>query len=162
MKRFRFSLEGVLKVKRQVEEQRQRELAAAQSQRDQVLMRLGAFEHELRELASDHSRDRGARISLVAEGWYQARHRGLAQGIRELNALLAMQEQLLERARQAAVEAARERRVLEKLEEAQRDAWLQKLNLEEQGFMDELAQRARGSFSLPTVSANGLEAARAS
>lgn len=153
MRRFQFSLETVLGVKRQVEEQRQRELGAAQARRDRSLMQLGAFESELRDLVSSRG-PREGKLDLNAEAWHLARHRGLAQSIALQGALLALQEQQLEAARLRAVEAARERRVLEKLEETQRAAWQQKFNAEEQGFMDELAQRARQSFSLPAISAD--------
>lgn len=155
MKKFRFSLDTVLKVRRQAEEKLQRELAEAQFQRDQVFMRLGSFEGELRDLGTAQSRQRGERVDLNREAWFLARHRGLAQGIRELTQLLALTDKNLDAARERAVEAARERRVLEKLEENQRSEWLQALDREEQGFMDELAQRARQSFSLPAISANG-------
>lgn len=156
MKRFRFSLETVLRVRRQVEEQRQRELAEAQARRDRTLAWLGSTESSVRDLARDQSRARGGRIDLGSEAWYLARHKGLLDSIRHLKADLARNEADLGAAREKAVEAARERRVLEKLEEAQRNAWQRDLNLEEQGFMDELAQRARSAFSLPTVSADGL------
>ena len=155
MKKFRFSLEVVLKVRRQAEEKVQRELAQAQFQRDQVFVRLGEFKSEQQDLAETQNQQRSERVDLNREAWFLARHRGLAQGIRELQQLLALAEKNLDAARQKAVEAARERRVLEKLEEKQRATWLQALDREEQGFMDELAQRARQSFSLPAVSANG-------
>jgi len=62
----------------------------------------------------------------------------------------------LEVARAKAVEAARERKVLEKLEEKQLQEHQLKSYREEQGFMDELANRAVNSMALPSPSANGL------
>lgn len=154
MKKFRFSLTTVLDLKRQVEERCQRELAAAQAQRDRTLQWLGSTESSLRELGQARSRTRGATIDLNAEAWYQARQRGLLSALRHLNADLARHEDELDAARAKAVEAARERRVLEKLEETQRNAWLQALDTEEQGMMDELAQRARNAFNPNNPSAS--------
>jgi flagellar export protein FliJ len=154
VKRFRFSLASVLDLKRQVEERCQRGLAAAQAQRDRTLQWLASAEHSLRDLGQAQSRVRGATIDLNAEAWYQARQKGLLSSIRHLNADLARHEAELDAARAKAVEAARERRVLEKLEETQRNAWLQALNTEEQGMMDELAQRARNAFSPNNPSAS--------
>lgn len=148
MKKFRFSLETVLKVKRQKEELRQRELALVQALRDKTLMHLAANENQVRELTESMSAQRGERVDLNAEAWFLARQRGLAQAILMLRRDLFVHEEALKVARERAVEAARERRVLEKLEETQLSAWLQKANAEEQSFMDELAQRATRAMML--------------
>jgi flagellar FliJ protein len=153
MKKFRFSLETVLRVKRQVEEQRQRELAAAQAQRDQVLARLGAFETELAALNEAQAPRRSGSIDLAAEAWFQGSHLALSSNIGAARRLLAAKEELLDAARQKAVEAARERKVLEKLEEQQRLAYQLKSNREEQGFMDEMAQHALSALAYASPSA---------
>lgn len=153
MKRFRFSLQTVLNVRRQNEELRQRELAGAQAKRDHLFMRLGKNQNELKGLVAEQSGSRGGRIDLNMEAWYGTRRRALAQTIQTLQWHLAASEKELDEARARAVEAARERRVLEKLEEDQRNEWLKKLNTEEQGLLDELAQRSVPSFSFPSASA---------
>jgi flagellar FliJ protein len=152
VKKFRFSLETVLKVKRQVEEQRQRELAQVQALRDKTLMQIGAAENKVRDLGKAQQEDRSRGIDLNAEEWYLARHQGLRQSLILLRRDLMVHEAALEAARTRAVEAARERRVLEKLEEAQLAAWQQKANAEEQSFMDELAQRADRAMRLEAPS----------
>lgn len=146
MRRFRFSLESVLKVRRQTEEARQRELAAQQALRDRLLLELGRLESELSALTGSRLAGRRGRIDLAQEAWFLDRYRALHQAIRNQARRLARQEEEVEAARLRAVEAARERRVLEKLEESQFADWQQKLHSEEQGFLDELAQRASGSF----------------
>jgi flagellar FliJ protein len=148
VKKFRFSLETVLKVKRQVEEQRQRELAMVQALRDKTLMQIGATENMVRDLGEAQQADRSRKIDLSTEEWYLARLQGLRQTLILLRRDLTVQEAALEAARTRAVEAARERRVLEKLEESQLAAWHQKANAEEQSFMDELAQRADRAMRL--------------
>ena len=156
MKRFRFSLETVLKVKRQVEEARQMELAAAQGRRDLCLMQLGRLEQDLQGLLMDRSGQRQGRVDLGEEAWYSQRQWGLNQGIGRAQLDLQAREEELDAARTRAVEAARERRVLEKLEEKQLQEHLFKLNREEQGLLDDLAQRAVSAFSLPPMPAEGL------
>jgi flagellar FliJ protein len=152
VKKFRFSLETVLKVKRQVEEQRQRDLAYVQALRDKTLMQLGATENKIRDLGEDQQAQRSQGIDLRTEAWYLARHQGLRQAVILLRRDLMVHEAAVEAARNRAVEAARERRVLEKLEESQLAAWQQKANAEEQSFMDELAQRADRAMRLEAPS----------
>jgi flagellar FliJ protein len=156
MKRFRFSLETVLRVKRQVEEARQRELGAAQVQRQRAYSRLGAYENGLRELVREQADARSGVLDLNAIAWYQARHKAISDSIKSWTRRLQELTEAEEAARLRVVEAAKERRVLEKLEETQRQAWLEKLNTEEQNFMDELAQRARTAMERTSASATGL------
>jgi flagellar FliJ protein len=153
LKRFRFSLETVLKLRRQVEELRQRELAEVQARRQRALAELGAFENGLRALLQEQAALGAGRIDLNTLAWYQARCRGFNDSIkacRRKTEELAKAEEL---ARQRAVEAAKERRLLERLEESQRQDWLRKLNSEEQGFLDDLAQRTLSVMESLPVSA---------
>ena len=153
MKKFRFSLETVLRVKRQVEELRQRELSAAQALRDQALQQLGACESGLRELNEAQAKARTAAVDLAAERWYQGSHSALSAEIRSAKRSLFEKEELLDAARNRAVEAARERKVLEKLEEQQRLEHQLKSNREEQGFMDEMAQHALNTMAYASPAA---------
>jgi len=156
LKKFRFSLETVLKVRRQNEEVKQQELAAAQMQRDQCLQHLARLEKGLRELLLLQSTKREGSLDLNAESWFQASHEGISRAKRVVRTDLQQKDKALDEARARAIEASRERRVLEKLEEHQLSEHLQKLNREEQGFLDDLAQRAVSSLGLPSVSATGL------
>jgi flagellar FliJ protein len=154
MKKFRFSLETVLKVKRQVEELRQRELAAAQAQRDRVMVRLGALETSLRELNEAQAQRRVGTLDLNMEAWFRGNHSALNGNIHIAKRQLAEKEELLAAARHRAVEAGRERKVLEKLEEQQRLEHQLKSNREEQGFMDEMAQHALSALAYASPSAS--------
>jgi flagellar FliJ protein len=156
VKKFRFSLETVLKVKRQVEEARQKELATAQGKRDHCLMQLSRLEQDLQGLLKDRSSQRQGRVDLAEEAWHSQRQWGLNHAIGRALGDLRGSEKELEAARERAVEAARERRVLEKLEEHQLQAHLFNLNREEQGLLDDLAQRAVSAFRLPPLPAEGL------
>lgn len=153
MKKFRFSLETVLKVKRQVEELRQRELAAAQAERDKVIAELAGLENKLRELNAEQARHRSGTLDLNAEAWFRGSHSATTSSIGSAKRRLTEKEELLDAARVKAVEAARERKVLEKLEEQQRLEHQLKGNREEQGFMDEMAQHTLSTMAYASPSA---------
>ena len=153
MKRFRFSLETVLKVRRQVEEARQRELALAQAARDRALQALGGLENSLKLLLSERAGERKGRLNLAEEAWHADRHLGLLKSQGLARTALLEREKVLDSARQRAVEAARERRVLEKLEEKQLQEHQLLMIKEEQGLLDDLAQRAVSAFSRPPIPA---------
>ena len=153
MRRFRFSLETVLKVRRQVEEARQRELALAQGARDRALMELGGLDGSLRLLLAQRAAERQGRLNLAEESWHADRHQSLLSSMGLARTALAQREKELDLARQRAVEAARERRVLEKLEEKQLQEHQLLMVREEQGLLDDLAQRAVSAFSRPPIPA---------
>jgi flagellar FliJ protein len=153
VKKFRFSLETVLKVRRQNEEVKRQALARAQAERDRVLMELANHKRGLKILLAEHSNRRIGTIDLGRESWYMASWGGLTQKIRQASAELSVKEAELEESRAKAVEASRERVVLEKLEEKQLQEHLAAMNAEEQGLMDDLAQRRHSALSMRAQSA---------
>jgi flagellar FliJ protein len=155
VKKFRFNLETVLRVRRQVEEARQRELAVAKGERDKALMRLSSREHGLRGLLAELGEQRAKAVDLAKEAWFAARWNGFNREILDARGDLALKEAAFEAARLRTVEASRDRLALENLEAKQLREHLFKLNREEQGLLDDLAQRAQSAFSLPPTSAAG-------
>jgi flagellar FliJ protein len=155
VKKFRFSLETVLNVRRQTEELRKRELAAALAERDRTLRGLNLAKSALERALTDHGAARDAKIDLARERWHAGREEALNRQIGALRMELQQKEDALEAARLKAVEASRDRLVLEKLEEKQlEDYWLQ-LSKEEQGLLDDLAQRSVSELSWSTVAVEG-------
>ena len=88
MRRFRFSLEAVLRLKKQLEEMRQRELAAAQKERDLTLHKLGGFENDLTSVIGEHAEHRKSGVDVATEAWFQARHYGLSAQIYQAKRML--------------------------------------------------------------------------
>lgn len=159
MKKFRFSLATVLKVRRQEEESLSRELAKARAERDAALAGLGREKRSLDALLEEQVGERNGRIELAREAWFLARHRGLLAGIERLKSEAAEKESALEKARLAAVEASRKRQVLENLEEKQLEEHLLQASREEQALLDDRAQRAVSALSLePKAAAHGAGA----
>lgn len=144
MKRFRFSLETVLKVKRGREERVQLEFSAAQERRARELIELGRLERALEGINNDRAgtREKGGLVVLADEKIYEAARKARIGWISRQRYILAEAETAMEAKRLELVEASKERKVLEKLEESQYRDFLVKLNREEQAFMDELASHS--------------------
>jgi flagellar export protein FliJ len=142
MRRFRFTIDTVLRVRRGRQDKIEKEYAAILRERTQRLYRLGKLEQNLRDLSQDQNqaRSRGQRLNLGLETFYETQRESQRKLVTQAQVALAQIEVALERKRLELVEAARDTAVLEKLEEAQKKAYLAKVNKEEQAFMDELAQ----------------------
>jgi flagellar FliJ protein len=145
MKKFRFSLETVLKVRRSTEEAAQRAFAAAKALRDGCFAKLAATEKAGIDLAAEQGGwRRKSRIDLFQEQAFQGRKLALHDLALSLKRELDGLDEKMEAARLALVKASQDRKVLEKLEEHQLDEHLKKLNREEQAFFDELAAHSAG------------------
>ncbi|MGH7441867.1 MAG: flagellar FliJ family protein, partial [bacterium] len=133
----------------QTEELRKRELAQARFERDMALMALGRAERSLTGLLKEQSETRDKSVDLAEEAWFQARLNALGMALRQAGLDLKVKEQEWEARRLKAVEASRERLVLERLEEHQHQDYLFQLNQEEQGLLDDLAQRSLSQLAFP-------------
>lgn len=147
MARFRFSLEAVLRARVRTERDRQCELAAIQRERTELLETLRRQQARIDE-ARDALRDRltgtlhAAELRLHAGAVLQ----DMRAAQRNARALAAMQQRL-DVAREALVQARRERRAIEMLRERRYEQWRAEEGRREQQELDELAARRRG----PTV-----------
>jgi flagellar export protein FliJ len=149
MAHFVFKLEGVLEQRRTVERQRQRDVAEAQ--RD--VMRLERELHDATIAAAEGSIElRGpidARL-LLAQARFESAMRAKVQALKEQVEAARL---ALSNAQAALTEAAKQRKVLEKLRENQGAAWAQRQRRREAQASDEVAQRM-------TASADEIEAGR--
>lgn len=141
MRRFRFSLDAVLAVKRRKEEQLHKEFSAVLKKRSIALANLAALEAALKEMTEHQSASRpesGALDSFFVLQ-FEASRSACVERMGWQRGHIALIEQELDAKRAELVEASRETKVLEKLEETQYRQFLEKLNREEQSFLDELA-----------------------
>jgi flagellar FliJ protein len=139
VKRFAFRFQRVLEMKRHVEEMRKNELAALMAQRLDDERRLFAVQGELLdrqcELASRaEARERLPDLARIASYFCK-----LADDIRRFEAQLARWDEQIEAKRGELVEAKREVKVLEKLEETDRRAYDKAVAGWEQKLIDEVA-----------------------
>jgi flagellar export protein FliJ len=118
--------------------------------RMKALAVLAALELALKEMNAWQSdkRSQASSLNRFELGQFEASRTACTERSRWQRDLIAEIERELEVKRTQLVEASRETKVIEKLEESQFQAYLEKLNREDQAFMDELAQfSARDSLN---------------
>ena len=137
MRRFRFRLAPVLRLRAQLERTARRELATAMGTLASVDQKLAAAAAGLRDCAEQASRAHG--VGQLAKG--------LEQGLRRHHWRLQKQrqeaQQRLDVVRTDYTQKARDLKALQKLRDQQREAWRLETQRAEQAELDELAAMAR-------------------
>jgi flagellar export protein FliJ len=124
MAKFAFRLESVLRQREQAEKRRQRELAELQAKLAALTAKLESADAQLRETTSIVRANRVGPIDtkLLAEGArFTAAVRQKAARFR--SDIQAIQTEV-HRAQEALIEAAKQRKVLEKLRDTQKARWM--------------------------------------
>jgi flagellar FliJ protein len=136
--RFVFKLDGVLRHRERIEQDRQRNLAFVHSE-------MVKLQGELRSFNAEAQRNIAAvRTHLVGklDMAYLAAHRrymlGMQRKVHDLAQRMAAQQQKVDEARRALTEATKQKKILEKLRERQQQRWLVEQNRREAGALDEL------------------------
>jgi flagellar FliJ protein len=154
VKRFRFRFQRVLDTKRHFEETKKNELAALIAQRLEDERKLFGIQSELLDRQCDLARRAmgGERLGDLAR-WARYLLK-LTDDIRRFERLLVEWDEQIEIKRGELVEAKREVKVLEKLEETDRRAHAKELADWEQKLIDEVAtgRHVRGVRALGQVS----------
>ena len=142
MPRFVFKLEAVLRQRKQIEEQRQRELALAREQARLVEEELRSLDQSLKSTLEDLRKNRLVGTLdlhfLAAHRRYTVSMQRKGQGL--VQKLAAMQP-VIEAKRQALAEAAKRRKAIEKLKERRRELWLADLTRRENAELDEISNQ---------------------
>ncbi|HEX2972503.1 MAG TPA: flagellar export protein FliJ [Tepidisphaeraceae bacterium] len=144
MPAFRFQLEGVLRYRKSIERERQRQVAVIQGE-------LQAFQDELKQLDRD-VQDASAELRqnrltgrldlnfLLAHRRFVAAMQRKAMGVAQKMALV---QRRLDESRKALTEAAVQRKVIEKLRERQYQRWLAAMDKREREELDEIGMQLR-------------------
>ena len=139
MARFVFKLEAVLRQRRSVEDRRRGELAAAQREVVRLETELRALNQSLSSVADDL---RANRLTGRLDLNFLAAHRRYAQAMQRKGMAvvqeLANRQRDVEKAQLALADAMKQRKVVEKLKERQRDRWLADENRREAAQTDEV------------------------
>lgn len=139
MRRFRFRLAPLLRLRAQLERNARRELAAALGALDAIEQRLAAATAGVRDCG-----EQGVRTDAVGH-----LARGLETGLRRLMWRLGKQrteaQQKVDVARTDYAQKARDLKALQRLRDQQRDAWRLEAQRVEQAELDELAVLSRGA-----------------
>jgi flagellar FliJ protein len=138
MPKFTFKLAGVLDHRKQLERQRQRELAVAQQKVLGVQAEIDAL-NAVKRSSADHLRSgRLTAASLAAHQRFAAAMRQKASGLaRQLDH--ARHE--VEGAQLALLEAAKQRKIMEKLRERELARWTEAQQRRESAEADEVARQ---------------------
>jgi flagellar FliJ protein len=145
-KKFQFRLNALLRLREQVEKQRQRELAELLTQIRQYEQQVRRLHAEIRDedefLRSviEPGRTVDMRLVSIHRRFVQATGQQILEVLRQLAGI----RKRAEAARQRLVEATQERRALEILRDRQRAAYLAALGKAEDRMLDEIALNGRG------------------
>lgn len=152
MATFRFPLEGVLRHRKLIEEQKQREMASLQQE-----MRLA--QDALRELNESAQQTIGdlrqnhlvGRLDLA----FLAAHRRYMLAVHRRGTNMAQKMALLQRqiddARGALLTASVQRKVIEKLRDNQKERWAAEIARKEFVELDEISQRMAASRAMTSL-----------
>jgi flagellar FliJ protein len=139
MPRFIFPFEALLKHRTRVEQERMRELAVAQGEMARLQQELRALNDALRAGAQDMKANHLTGPIDVA---YLAAHRRYSVAMQRKGQTLvqdmARQQKKVEDAQRLLAEAAKERKVIEKLRERQLERWNAEVARREQADADEV------------------------
>lgn len=139
MARFVFKLEPLLRHRRHLEQQRQAEMAVVQRAVVEMEQSLRLLNDQMAQQLRDNPLT--GRLDLA----YLAAHRRFSQAMQRkgegLLQEIAKKHVELERARVALAEAAKERKIVEKLREKHEEAWREDQSRREVAEMDEIGTR---------------------
>lgn len=139
MAKFVFQLEAVLRQRQHVERQRQRELAEVQAQvagfQDELRLLNGRVQNSTEDLRQNHLTGK-LDLSFIAA------HRRFMLAMQrkgvELMQKMALLQRQVEQARAALAEAAKQKKIIDKLRERQHERWLAEQNRREMLELDEI------------------------
>jgi flagellar FliJ protein len=139
MARFVFALEAVLRQRTHAERERMREMAACQAEMTRLQAELRALNDALQGSAADMKANHLTGPIDVA---YLAAHRRYTVAMQRKGQSLvqemARQQRKVDEAQRLLAEAAKERKVIEKLREKQFERWKQDVTRREQADADEV------------------------
>ena len=142
MAKFDFKLEGVLRHRKNVEHERQRELAVAQGQLQQLEDQLRELDREVQAASGELRENRlVGRLDLN----YLAAHRRFVGAMQKKGMGLVQRMSIIrkqvEEARKLLAQAAIQRKAVEKLREKQRQRWQEDQNRRQAEEMDEIGMQ---------------------
>lgn len=142
MPQFDFHLDGVLHQRKNIEREKQRLLAIVISQMAQLEQQLRALDADVQATTADVRQNH--LTGPIDLSFLTAHRRYLAATQRRAMAIanrMSVVQRDVDEARAALAAAARDRKVLEKLRERQKEAWQMEINRKESAALDEMAMQ---------------------
>lgn len=145
MAQFVFSLEGVLRHREHVEQQCQRDLARLQEQMRLAQGELRGLEQSLQASLNDVRQNR---LIGKLDIPFLAAYRRYTASVKRKGTVMAQKMALLQRdidaARKRLADAARQRKIMEKLRDKQKERWKLEIDRKEAADLDEISMRLVG------------------
>lgn len=139
MKKFRFRFQSVLDVRTEREEQCKRELGNLTRVRESQEQRLRNMTRE-RDVCEEMARKQiHSGTSVAQAALHHAYLRRMGQEIEKQGAVLTNLSKRIEEKRRELIEAAKERRIMERLLERDQKDFMMRVEKSEQAFLDELS-----------------------
>jgi flagellar FliJ protein len=142
MAKFNFKLEGVLRQRKQIEQQRMRDLALTQQQSRQIEQELRVLNQSLQ---STTAQMRTSHLVGRLDMNFLAGHRRYAAAMHRKGQALVQRLLILQRQaqtqQQALAEAAKSRKAIEKLKERRKEEWLSEQARREMIELDEISNQ---------------------
>lgn len=139
-----FRLESVRKYRSALEDQAQEELARSLRQKNRLLLSIDAQHADLQAQDRELKRRQQEGLSMAEIDLYETRINYCRQRCDELRSQLRTLDARIVRQREALVEAARARQVMDKLKEQQDATYRQEQEHMERRELDEISLRDRG------------------
>lgn len=142
MPKFIFQLEGVLRHRRYVERQRQRDLAAVQAVVAELEIQLRRLDDSVRSVTEDMKKNHlVGRLDLNLLGAHRRYSIAMQRRAVALAQKIAAAQLQAQEAQKRLAEAAKQRKIFEKLREKRREQWIADANRRELMELDETAMR---------------------
>ncbi len=142
MPKFVFQLEGALRQRKQLERMKQRELAVQVAEMNRLTEQLRQLESTVQTATSDV---RTNRLTGVLDMAFLAGHRRFMIATQrqsmQMVQRMALQQKQIDEARSVVAEAAKQRKIIEKLREKQFERWKTELSRKELADADEVAMQ---------------------
>ena len=142
MPRFAFRLQAVLRHRKAVEQEKQRDLAMAAARLKEAEEELAALDRSMRETNEDVRRNRlTGRLDVAFIAAHRRYLLGMQRKAVEVAGKIAAAQKVVDAARAALAEAAKQRMVLEKLREKQEARWREETERKELAQLDEVGMQ---------------------
>jgi flagellar FliJ protein len=142
MPRFKFQLEGVLQHRKNIEEQKQRALAPILAEMQRLKNELSDLDQTARTAVADL---RDNRLTGQLDLSFLAAHRRFTGSVQRKALAIAQKMALVQReidkARAELAEAAKQRKIIEKLRERQLQRWQDQQNRQENEELDDIGMQ---------------------
>ena len=142
MAKFQFPLEGVLEHRRRLEEQRQRELALVQAKMREAQEALRELDATLKASLADVRQNRlVGKLDLGFLAGYRRYTAAVQRKGTQIAQKMVLIQRELDAARAALLEAAKQRKIVEKLREKQLERWKAEADRKQAADLDEVSMR---------------------